>query len=146
MPQAAPIVINNGATTPVAHTLSPIGFDDKRVLWFEQTAPVPVNGLGAIRLGYKQTRGIVGDGQKSLTSKSTVSFSLHVPTLEVLGNSSAGITPPPQEAYREIGRVTFELAERSTKQERKDTRVLLANLLQSSMAASGIDDLQPAYA
>lgn len=146
MPQAAPVVINNGAATPVAHTLSPIGFDDKRVLWFEQTTPVPVNGLAAIRLGYKQTRGSVDDVQKSLTSKGTVSYSLHVPTLEVLGNTSAGITPPPQVAYREIGRVTFELAERSTKQERKDTRVFLANLLQTAMAAVNIDDLQTSYA
>lgn len=143
MPQAGPVVINDGATTPVAHTFTPIGYDNNRVLWFEQTSPTPVNGIASKKFGYKMQRGIVESASKSLTSKSNVSVTLYAPTQETVANNSAGIVPPPQEAYREVGRFNFELAERSTKQERKDTRVLLANLLMHAMFVSSIDDLQP---
>lgn len=146
MPQAANIVINDGAGSPVSHTFAPIGFDANRVLWFEQILPVPANGLAAKRIGYKQERGIVDGREKSLTASSKVSYTLHVPTLETLSNNSAGITPPPQLAYREVARVSFELAERSTEQERKDTRVLLWNLISIGMAIANIDKLQPSYA
>ena len=143
MPQIAAVVINDGASIPVAHTFSPIGKDDKGVFWFEQTTPAPVNALGAKRLGYSQTR--VLDANKQLTGTSRCVYSLHVPTLETVANNSAGITPPPTLAYRELARVQFDLAERSTAQERKDTRVLAANLLAHAMAIANVDTLQPSY-
>lgn len=143
MPAIGNVVINDGAATPVAHTFSPLGRDDKGVYWFEQTTPVPANGLGAKRLGYKQDR--VFDNQKRLTGESRVVMSLSVPTLEVLGNSSTGITPPPTLAYIEKARLEFVLPERSTTQERKDTRVLAMNLLANAIATSAIDSLSPSY-
>lgn len=143
MPQAVNIVINDGAGTPVTHTFTPIGKDEAGVLWFEQTIPAPVSPLGAKRIGYKQSR--VLDAKKQLTGESVVVYTLTVPTLEVLGNSSSGITPPPTLAYVEKARVQFNLPERSVKQERVDTRNLLANLLRASMASANIDDLQPSY-
>lgn len=144
MPQISAITINDGATTPVAHTFSPIGRDPKTgVFWFEQTAPsVPV--LQAKRIGYKQER-VLGDKTRQQTGASKVSYTLHVPTLESLGTNDAGITPPPTLAYREMARVEFELAERSTAQERKDTRVLALNLLSNAMAVANVDTLQPSY-
>lgn len=144
MPQAANVVINDGATTPVAHTLVPIGKDSNGVLWFEQTTPAPVSPLAAKRIGYKQTR--VLDTKKQETGTSVVSWSLQVPTMESLSTNDAGITPPPTLAYKEIARGSFDLAERSTKQERKDTRVLTANLLAHAMLVSAVDDLLPTYA
>ncbi len=143
MPAIANIVINDGAATPVAHTFTPLGKDDKGVYWFEQTTPAPANPLGAKRIGYKQDR--VLDGQKRLTGESRVVMSLSVPTLEVLGNSSTGITPPPTLAYVEKARLEFVLSERSTTQERKDTRYLVYNLLMNGIAGSAIDNLQPSY-
>jgi hypothetical protein len=143
MGAAANIVINDGATTPVAHTFSPIGKDEKGILWFEQTTPVPANPLGAKRISYKQTR--VMDPKGQLTGKSKVSVVIWNPTLEVLGTNDGGITPPPTLAYVEESRHEFTLAERSTKQERKDTRVLHANLLANAQVVSAIDDLQVIY-
>ncbi len=143
MPQISSVVINDGAATPVAHTFSPIGKDDKGVFWFEQTTPSPANGLGAKRLSYKQTR--VLDPGKQLTASTKVVYALHVPTLETVANNSAGITPPPTLAYVEKARLEIDLAERSTLQERKDTRVLLANFLAHAMAIANIDTLQPSY-
>lgn len=144
MPQISAITINDGAASPVAHTFSPIGRDPKTgVFWFEQTTPA-VSVLQAKRIGYKQER-VLGDKTRQQTGSSKVSYTLHLPTLESLGTNDAGITPPPTLAYREFARVEFELAERSVQQERKDTRILLQNLLAHAMATANIDTLQPSY-
>ncbi|DAD52738.1 TPA_asm: coat protein [ssRNA phage SRR7976323_3] len=144
MPQASAIVINDGAATPVAHTFSPIGKDDKGVLWFEQTTPAPATPMAAKRISYTQSRVLAPD--KQLTGSSRIVYVLWVPTLETLGNNSAGILPPPTLAYVEKVRVEYNLAERSTWQERKDTRVLSLNLLGHAMAVFNVDALQPSYA
>lgn len=143
MGAATNIVINDGASTPVAHTFTPIGKDDKGVMWFEQTTPAPTNPLGAKRIGYRQTR--VMDPKGQLTGKSKVVMTVYVPTLETLGNNSAGITPPPTVAYIEESRHEFTLPERSVKQERKDIRSLAMNLLSNAQIVSAIDDLQVIY-
>ncbi|DAD52227.1 coat protein [ssRNA phage Gerhypos.4_61] len=143
MGAAVAITINDGATTPVAHTFTPIGKDDKGVLWFEQTTPTPVNPLGAKRISYKQVR--VLDPRNQLTGKSKAVFVVWVPTLETVSNNSAGITPPPTLAYLEESRHEFTLAERSTLQERKDTRTLAMNLLSNAQIVSAVDSLQVIY-
>lgn len=143
MPQISAIVINDGAGTPVAITFSPIGKDAKGVFWYEQTNPAPVNTLGAYRLGYKQTR--VLDVKKQLTGRSKVTYTIAVPTLETMGNNSAGIVPPPTVAYVEDVRIEFDLAERSTALERTHTRALIRNLLSHAGPIANIDTLQPSY-
>lgn len=143
MPALANIVINDGAATPVAHTFTPIGRDSDGVTWFEQTNPVPANSLGAKKIGYKQVRGKTNG--KELTQESVVSYTLHVPTLETLSNNASGFIPAPTLAYKEIARVELRLSERSTKQERKDTRSLALNLLASTMATANVDDLQASF-
>jgi hypothetical protein len=143
MPAIASVVINDGAATPVAHTFTPLGKDAKGVYWFEQTTPAPANPLGAKRLGYRQER--VYDNQKRLTGESRVVLTVSVPTLEVLGNAATGITPPPTLSYIEKSRLEFILPERSTTQERKDTRVFSMNLLAHAMAVAAIDTLQPSF-
>lgn len=142
MPQAANIVINDGATTPVAHTFTPLGKDEKGVFWFEQVTPAPTNVLGAKRVGLSISRPTNGN---RLSGNARVVLSLWNPVLEVLGTSSNGIVPPPTLAYRCTDRQTFDLPERSTKQERKDTRVLMKNLLDNALVVSCIEDLLSVY-
>jgi len=143
MPAATPIVINDGAATPVAHTFTPIGKDEKGVMWFEQTTPAPVTPLSAKRIGYKQVRAMAASGKVNGLSKLQLSVAL--PVLETLGNNSAGITPPPTLAYKVVAQVLVDLPERSLKQERKDDRSLLANLLANALVVSAWDDLQVIY-
>jgi len=143
MSAAANIVINDGAATPVAHTFSPIGKDEKGVMWFEQTTPTPASPLAAKRIGYRQTRVLDPKGQ--LTGKSKIVLTVYVPTLETLGTSGSGFTPPPTTAYVEESRHEFTLPERSLKQERKDTRSFAANLLANAQIISAVDDLQTIY-
>lgn len=143
MGQAVNIVINDGATTPVAHTFTPIGKDSKGVLWFEQILPVVSSPIAAKRISYTQTR--VMDMAQKLTGRSKAIFVLYLPTTEVVGNSSTGITPPPTLSYTEVFRQELLLPERSALQERKDTRVLGMNLLANAQVVSAIDALQPMY-
>jgi hypothetical protein len=143
MPVISAVVINDGAGTPVAFTFTPLGKDEKGVFWFEQTSPTPTSVIGANRIGYRQER--VFDAQKRLTGESRVTYTIHKPTLEVLGNSSTGITPPPTVAYIEKCRLEFVLPERGTNQERTDIRAFARNLLGHAMAVSNIDTLQPSY-
>lgn len=143
MPAATAIVINDGAGSPVSHTFTPIGKDDKGVMWFEQTIPAPTNILGAKRIGYKQARNMAPGSVLNRTSKVTLTLAL--PTIETMSVSDAGFVPAPQIAYTEKARVEFDLADRSGKQERKDTRVLTSNLLTASQIVTAIDDLQPMY-
>lgn len=143
MPAIAAIVINDGAATPVAHTFTPLGRDANGVYWWEQTTPVPVNKLAAKRISYKQTREL--DVAKQLTSVSRANYTLWYPSMETLANNSAGFTPPATVAYKEVARLSFELPERGLVQERKDTRVLLANFLAHAMMISNVDNLEPSY-
>lgn len=143
MPQIAAIVINDGASTPVAHTFSPIGRDNNGVFWFEQTTPAVSSPIGAKRIGYKQTR--VLDSRKRETGVSRCTYTLSVPSLETLATNDAGFLPPATLAYEEVCRISFDLADRSITQERKDTRVLVANFLAHAMAVANVDTLQPSY-
>lgn len=143
MPQAAPIVINDGATTPVAITFSPIGKDEKGILWFEQTTPTPVNSLAAKRISYRQTRGQPGANKLNQGGKAI--YVLWVPTTETMAVSSSGVIPPPQLAYKQAARIEFDLPERGATQERKDLRVLASNLLVHASTVSSVDLLQPMY-
>lgn len=144
MPQINTVTINDGASTPVAHTFVPLGRDKATgVFFWEQSTPVPGSKIAAKRLGYKQER--ILNPKKQLTGSSTVSYSVWVPTAATTTNNSSGLPTPPTLDYREVARISFELAERSTKQERKDTRVLAMNLLAHAMAIANVDDLEPAY-
>jgi hypothetical protein len=143
MPAAANIVINDGAGSPVAHTFTPLGKDDKGVMFFEQTTPVPTNTLGAKRIGYSQSRSF--NPKDQLTARSKQIWQIYVPTLETLGTNDAGFTPPPTVAYTNTNRNEFTLPERGAKQERKDLRSFSLNLHSNALFVSTIDDLQPVY-
>lgn len=142
MPQAANIVINDGETSPVSHTFVPLGKDEKGVFWFEQVTPAPTNALGAKRIGLSISRPQNGN---RLTGDARATVSIYVPVLETLGTNAAGIVPPPTLAYQCVDRGSFTLPERSTGQERKNSRVLMKNLLDDPLVISLIDQLQPVY-
>lgn len=132
------ITVNDGAATPVATTFTPLMIDGNGVQWFEQTTPAPANKLVARRLSISLKRA-APNGQ--LTGRATVIVRLYQPTGETLAPNSSGITPPPTKAYEQVAMGEFLLPERGTGQERKDTRVLLQNLLGNAQVVSVIDSL-----
>lgn len=141
MPAAIPIVINDGATVPVAHTFNPIGKDEKGVLWFEQGIPVASSPLEAKKIGFRIARANMG----TTNGVTKVVCSLALPALETLGNNSSGFLAAPTLAYRTVCRLEFDLPERGTSQQRKDLRALMLNMMATAALGGVIDTLIPIY-
>lgn len=133
----------DGATTPVTHTFVPLGPDSNGVQWFEQTNPVPANAAAAKRISISIKRAKVG---QKLTGVAKITAQMWYPVMETVGTSDSGITPPPTVAYTLFARIEYFMPERSTEQERKDFRVLTANMIASNqIIVDLITRLQPLY-
>ncbi len=144
MPAASAVTINDGATTPVAHTFTPIGRDAKGVIAYEQTTPSPTTPIEAKKLGLRQVRATAAGSKTNGVGKYVLTITL--PRGETVSNNSAGLIPPPTLAYELKARIELDIPERSTQQERKDLRVFISNALSNPSLATGpIDTLVPIY-
>lgn len=137
MAQIGNIVINDGATTPVAHTF------------------IPVRVSGGTTAEYRENQSglpLVGQGQMSISVRTLKSgvMQCHVqvatPALEqITGNNTNGYTASPKVAYTPLGGVTFNFDPRSTTQQRKDVRTLIINALANAQVVDAVDNLNPPY-
>lgn len=136
MSAIAPIVINDGAATPVAHTFNPF-----------QSVP---------QANYRENQtalALVGQGTISIVSStdlgnglSKVRVVLALPALEVIGAQNAqGYTASPKVAYTNKVDATFILPNRGTAQQRKDLRTLFSNLLANAQVVDVIENLAQPY-
>lgn len=141
------LTASNGEATPVAHTFAPLGPDAKGVQWFEQVTPTPVNGQAAIRISAHIRRAVKqGPSRQQLNGVARVELAIWLPTMETLASNDAGITPPPTVSYEQHARLTYLLPERGTTQERKNLRVLTANLIANNQnILDMIEKLQPMF-
>lgn len=122
MPQAANIVINDGETTPVAHTFVPSKVGDHVASFF-------------------------GPGT-TLATRERITFTKREATATVAGKLNIKIELPVEQTvdgqvilgYQQMSSHDFILAPKSTKQNRKNVRVLASNVLMNSIVASMIDD------
>jgi hypothetical protein len=138
MSNIADIVINDGAATPVAHTFAPDGQPTGYGANYADRATGIQVGFPTIKLNISPAQ-----GKQSLNK---VRVRLAVPRLETIaGVDGGGFTPAARLAYLGSFDGTFIFNERATKQERKDVRVLLANLLANVQVVGLVDDLQPLY-
>lgn len=137
MPTFANISVLDGQPTPVAHVFSPESNSGLEANYAERTS--------GISLGYPKLKLNMQLAEKNKPlNKVRVRFS--VPKLETIsGSTTAGLTPAPRLAYVATFDGTFIFHERATKQERKDLRVLLANILANASVVEVIDDLAPVY-
>lgn len=135
----------NGESTPVTYQFSPLGPDDKGTQWFEQTSPAPINGQAAARFSASLRRSIQPGGK--LTGIARAEFAMWIPTMETVATGDSGIAPPPTTAYTCAAREVYMLPERSTKQERKNLRVLFSSTKGSTNPSivSMVEDLQNLY-
>lgn len=130
MAAIAPIVINDGKATPVAHTLNPVA-----------SAPVALYREAAS--GLAQVGQVYSSIQKTSANKDLdkVRIILSVPALEVSsGANASGYTAAPKVAYEVKADVTVFLPTRSTPAQNKDLRVMLSNLLLNSQVVDVIDN------
>jgi hypothetical protein len=142
---ASNIVLNDGQVTPVAHTFKPRGLDPKGNFWWEdQTGS---SSLGYNRISMKLVRsGIPVQGQSAKDLVNRVQIGIHTPTLETLGTSDSGLTPPPQVAYvpRFVGE--FIISDRANDSERDNLLAFTAGLMGEAQLELMVQDLLSAYA
>lgn len=130
------IVINDGATTPVAHTFYPVNVAGSEANWRENQASLPLVGQGTLQ----------GTVREMKSGIAQVHIALATPALEqITGNNSAGYTAAPKVAYTPLVGITFNFDKRTTSQQRKDLRLLIRNALDNAIIVDMIDNLNPAY-
>jgi hypothetical protein len=145
MSAVASIVANDAQATPVAHTFVPLGPDKNGVWWFEDQSQSTPIGYWRISLSLVRTSP-PGNGQSAASNRvNRVKIGFHAPTLESLGTSDSGITPPPTIAYVDRSSAEFILPERDTSQNRKDQRAILKNVLSNAMVIDMVENLVGVY-
>lgn len=136
MPAIANMVINDGQTTPVAHTFQPAKSTADYSMYEDRISGTYI-GFGKLHLTMVRPKGESKVANRNLK----VVVGIEVPVLETLGNSDAGITPPPTVAHKPMVKVEFTLPERATLQQRKDLRAYVMNAMAHAVIVDAVDNL-----
>lgn len=138
MAAIAPISVLDGQGTPVAHVFNPVQTGEATYKRNGDTA-VPVIGFESVVLTLKDANG-------SSEAVSRAKATLRIPVLETpAGGTGTGYVAPPRVAYFMMATLEFILPNRSTAAQRKDLRVLSANLLANAQVVSLIESLERPY-
>lgn len=124
MSQQAQIVAFDGASTPVSHTLVPVGVkpngDVFEAFWREMGLTIPAY----CQVSFALTRRLLKSGIER------VSFETRVPVQETVGSqNAAGYTAAPAVAFVDTAQSVFFFAPRSTSANRRLLRQLHVNAL-----------------
>ena len=141
MATQANVVLTDGAGTPVNHTFSPqagqVG-NTQPAVWLNRAAN------GGVIVGYEQLTQLVKFVNGN-TGVSRVTQKLVLPTLAVTSpQTGTGIQPPPTLAYNISFNAEWVLPNQSTPAERKNLRVMSADLLTEAITISAVETLEPA--
>lgn len=147
MPAFAAITINDGATTPVAHTFNPSGLSNDAMNIAKYADRSGGTAIGFPRITVSLREPVPAkNGQPSAAGRVfRASFQVKVPKLETLGTNDQGITPPPTLAYTAMFTGEFVIPERASLQDRKDLLAYVKNLLAHAVTTSIVQDLDPVY-
>lgn len=129
MPAIGTITVNDGATTPIQHSFSPQTTDGRSAQLLNRTAAIP--------RGYEKLETDVRLAQ-SATGANKVSLKLTLPVVQAVN----GVNTVVRQSQVEV---VFYLSQDSTAQERKDARVLMANLLAHANVQTMIENVEPQY-
>jgi hypothetical protein len=144
MTAVANIVLNDAQATPVVHTFIPLGPDLKGAWWFEDQTGAASIGYNRISLQLVRS-GNPSPGESQSGRVNRVKVGIHTPKLEVLGNSSTGITPPPQVSYIPRVNLEFVLPDQASLQDRKDLRKYVDFLCAEAQLTAMVELLQNVY-
>lgn len=137
MAAIAPITVNDGQATPVAHTFNPIETNPPRYRE-NGNASVPTIGQSEVGIGSRVSPNASGVDKVTVHTR--------VPVLEtVTGSTIGGMTPAPAIAYYLIAKTEFLLPKRATGAQKKDLRVMHANLLANAQVAAAVDSGEKPY-
>lgn len=142
MPARANIVINDGQTTPVAHTFNPS--EDGDMDLFEDKVGGVAIGFSLIAIRFRRPVA-PSNGTASNPSNRVyrVNINVSVPTMESTSAATGtGIPPAPTVAYIHRCNMEWLLPERGTLQERKNLRAYVYNLLANADIQKVLQDLE----
>jgi len=132
MSAVANIAIADGASTPVTHTFSPIQTNPNAIFRDTDAAKAYLASQYRITAVSKLNSNVKG--------LSRVKFTVELPTM---GN---GVSLPTSEVdYTTTIHVEMIAPNRGLKQERKDARTLVKNLLADAQVIDMVDELRAAY-
>ncbi len=139
MSAQAAIVINDGATTPVAHTFNPKGAktqpDKKDVaLWRDQS---PTNAVGFLSITETHTP-VNSNGMEKFR------YVIDVPTLEQAASGGSFVAPPTR-AYGTIAVIEVWAHERASLQELKDIAAYVKNFTNNAYFTNTIQNRESAW-
>lgn len=139
MAARANIVINDGLTTPVAHTFNPNSGDGNvpnvSIISYEDR-------IAGIQVGFP-TLSIATRKPTKTNRNYKVSVKFTVPVLETVSNSTvSGIAPAPTVAYTALCVCEFIAPERSSLPVRKDLLAYVRNGLANATITAAVQDLE----
>lgn len=142
---ASNIVLNDAATTPVAHTFIPMGYDTNGVFWFEDQSQS--NAIGYWRISAELKRPpAAAAGQSSEGRVYRARFALHEPVQANITNSTVtGVLPAPALAYTVRSFSEFVLPERSSLLDRQNIAKMTPLLIQNAQIKAIIENFQWLY-
>jgi hypothetical protein len=129
MPQLAAIAVADGAASPVTHTFSPTTSNGQKALLHNRAASLP-RGYESLNVEVTQPG--------SATAAYRVIGSFLLPTVA----SVEGLDTVVRQNKVDF---TFNFSQDSTEQDRKNARVMLANLLANALITTVIEKLEPLY-
>jgi hypothetical protein len=139
MAQIANIVINDGKTTPVAHTFAPVTSHDANgvAIWTDRSTGVAV---GFPELTLKVQVPTKASRNYKITGK------VSLPVLNVRSPSTGtGIQPLPSAAYALIADVKLTIPEASVLADRKDFFAFVKNYLANAVWTAAVENYEEVY-
>lgn len=141
MAAIANIVINDGQTTPVAHTFAPAKTQADMALLEDRTAGIYI---GYNKLTFMLTRPT--GPSKEATRNLKLSVKIETPKLETVSNNTvSGIAPAPTISYRPVVELICTFPERSSLQDRKDLQAYIKNVLSNSFVTDAFEKYELPY-
>lgn len=141
MATAISIVLADAQATPVNHTFTPIGKDEKDVFWFVDQSASNAIGYWRISVDISQPK-VPQVGESSSRRVNRIMIGMHEPVLENVTNSTvSGVAPAPTVSYIPRSFHEFVIPERAALLDRKNLRKMAANLLNDANIVSVVENL-----
>lgn len=135
------IVINDGLTTPVAHTFAPAKTSADMALLEDRVSGIYI-GYNKLTISLMRP---VGDA-KAATRNLKLLIKLETPKMEVVSNNTiSGIAPAATVSYRPVVEMIATLPERSTLQDRKDLQAYIRNALSNAFITDAFEKYELPY-
>lgn len=130
MPNMTSITVNDGEATPVAHIFVPKGIDGKGVARFRASTGVPIADEN-LAISLRESSGKV---------RPRISLAVPVVVTETIN----GVDEPKIDRAG-FGDCSFTFSAKSTKAERRNVRILMANAILHANLESVVDDVENHY-